>query len=102
MAKSEHVWDAHAIKAEVWRQGTTLTAIALKAGLYKSACRQGLMGTSRAGAEAIAAALNIPFRTLFPNSYNSGRHNEGKTSSNERCAKAQKTSGNPDTTTRAA
>ncbi|RWC58885.1 helix-turn-helix domain-containing protein [Mesorhizobium sp.] len=74
------VWDRHAINAEIRRRGMTLTGIALDAGLYASACRQGIIGMSRPGAEAIATALGIPFRELFPNSYSRGRHDEGKIS----------------------
>jgi lambda repressor-like predicted transcriptional regulator len=70
------VWDRHAINAEIRRRGMTLTGIAKDAGLYDSACRQGIIGTSRPGAEAIAAALNIPFRELFPTLYTRGRHDE--------------------------
>src|SRR3954463_5423322 len=70
------VWDRHAINAELRRRGMTLTGIAKDAGLYSSACRQGIIGLSRPGAEAIAAALNIPFRTLFPALYTRGRHDE--------------------------
>jgi len=77
--KATTVWDRHAIKAEIGRRGMTLTGIALDAGLGESACRQGILGTNRTGAEAIAAALGIPFRELFPDSYSRGRHNEGKT-----------------------
>ncbi|CDX20292.1 conserved hypothetical protein [Mesorhizobium sp. ORS 3359] len=75
------VWDRHAINAEIRRRGMTLTGIALDAGLYENACRQGLIGGSRPGAEAIAQALNIPFRVLFPTLYTRGRHNEVETTS---------------------
>lgn len=75
-------WDRHAINAEVRRRGMTLTGIAIDAGLYESACRQGVLGNSRAGAEAIAKALGLPFRELFPDSYTRGRHNEAKTNRN--------------------
>lgn len=78
-------WDRPAIVAAVHRRKMTLTGIAIDAGLYPSACRQGLLGKSRPGAEAIATALGIPFRTLFPDSYSRGRHGEGKTTSNDRC-----------------
>lgn len=74
-------WDRHAINAEIRRRGMTLTGIAIDAGLYAGACRQGIIGLSRPGAEAIAAALDIPFRTLFPTLYTRGRHNEGETTS---------------------
>ena len=79
------VWDRHAINAEVRRRGMTLTGIALSKGMYPSACRQGLMGLSRPGAEAIAEALDVPFRELFPTAYTRGRHDEEKTTSNDRC-----------------
>ncbi len=62
-------WDSHAIKAELARRGYTLTGLALDNGLYASACRQGLMGGSRAGAELIAKVLKVPFRELFPDQY---------------------------------
>ncbi|RUW38753.1 hypothetical protein EOA37_23080 [Mesorhizobium sp. M2A.F.Ca.ET.015.02.1.1] len=75
------VWDRHAISAEIRRRGMTLTGIAKDAGLYASACRQGLFGLSRPGAQAIADALDIPFRTLFPDQYPRGRHNEVETTS---------------------
>lgn len=78
------VWDRHAILAEVRRRGMTLTGIALDAGMYASACRQGLLGLSRPGAEAIAQALDIPFRELFPTAYTRGRHDELRANSNER------------------
>lgn len=78
-------WDRHEILAEIRRRGMTLTGIARDAGLYDSACRAGMIGASRPGAEAIAAALGIPFRELFPDSYTRGRHDEGKTTSNSSC-----------------
>lgn len=78
-------WDRPAIVAEVHRRKMTLTGIATDRGLYTSACRQGLLGKSRPGAEAIADALGIPFRTLFPDSYSRGRHGEVETTSNDRC-----------------
>ena len=83
-------WDRHAILAEVKRQGMNLTGIALDAGLYASACRQGLMGKSRPGAEASASAIGIPFRELVHDAYLRGRHSEGKTNSNDRCKSSQK------------
>ena len=80
MTTAPQVWDRHSIKAEVERRGLSLTGIAIDAGLYESACRQGIAGGSRSGAQAIADALGIPFRTLFPTQYRRGRHNEGKPS----------------------
>ena len=78
------VWDRHAINAEVRRRGMTLTGIALDAGLSESAARQGIIGYNRRGAQAIADALDIPFRVLFPDSYTRGRHSEGNTTLNVR------------------
>ncbi len=77
-------WDRHAIRAEVHRRGLTLTGIAKKAGLADSSCRQGLLGISRPGAQAIADALGIPFRTLFPDQYSRGRESETETDLNGR------------------
>jgi Ner family transcriptional regulator len=76
MSKTTQKWDRHSINAEVRRQGMTLTGIALDAGLSEAACRQGMLGSNRKGAEAIAAAINVPFRELFPDSYTRGRHAE--------------------------
>lgn len=73
MAKPRVVWDRPAIIAELHRRGLTLTGIAKDAGLYPSACRQGIGGQSRTGAEAIAAALDVPFNDLFPTMYLRGR-----------------------------
>lgn len=67
-------WDRAGIIAEVHRRGMTLTGIAADAGLYASACRQGIGGGSKAGAKAIADALGIAFEELFPDSYLRGRH----------------------------
>lgn len=73
MAKKTVVWDRPAIIAELHRRGLTLTGIAKDAGLYESACRQGIGGQSRAGAQAIAVALGVPFEELFPHMYLRGR-----------------------------
>lgn len=81
MTKTEPVvWDRHAIKAEVERRHLTLTGIAKAAGLSESACRQGLNGSNSSGAKAIARALGIPFRVLFPTGYQRVRDDEGETS----------------------
>lgn len=66
-------WDQFAIKAEVQRNGFTLVGIARDAKIHEGACRQGLIGNSYAGAKAIADALGIPFRELFPSSYSQAR-----------------------------
>lgn len=59
-------WDRHSIKAEVERRGMSLSGIARDAGLNPNACSLALMGLNRKGANAVAAALGIPFDTLFP------------------------------------
>jgi Ner family transcriptional regulator len=90
MTKTEPVvWDRHAIKAEIGRRGLTMEAIAELAGIKGSQVRHGLLGSNRTGAKAIASALGIPFRTLFPNLYLNGRANEIKTSRNPRHAASQ-------------
>ena len=87
-------WDRRAIKDELLRQNKTLTGIARDNGLYDSACRQGIIGASRKGAEALAEALGVPFREMFPDSYTLGRHDHGDTSSkksgNTRAKKSSK------------
>jgi len=74
-------WDRRAIHNELLRQNKTLTGIARDKGLYDSACRQGIIGASRKGAEAIAEALGVPFREMFPDSYTLGRHDGDDTNS---------------------
>lgn len=64
--KPSAVWDRHSIKTEIHRRGMSLSGIARDAGLTENACRHALMGLNRKGADAIAAALGIPFDTLFP------------------------------------
>lgn len=79
MTKKEPVvWDRHAIKAAIGRKGLTMEAIAEKAGLESWRIRQGLRGNSKIGAMAIAKALEVPFRTLFPDSYLRGSTNRSQ------------------------
>lgn len=82
MAKKTIVWDRPAIIAELHRRGLTLTGVAKDAGLYESACRQGIGGQSRAGAQAIADALGVPFEQLFPHMYLRGRAHAGQPNRN--------------------
>ncbi|WP_440411073.1 helix-turn-helix domain-containing protein [Neorhizobium petrolearium] len=89
-------WDRAAIKAELLRQNKTLTGIARDAGLYDSACRAGIIGASRPGAEAIAKALGVPFREMFPDAYTLGRHDSGETNSNQKRNASQKRSRSTD------
>ncbi|NKC04251.1 transcriptional regulator [Ochrobactrum haematophilum] len=69
------------MKEELLRQNKTLTGIARDAGMYPAACRQGIIGASRPGAEAIATALGVPFREMFPDMFTRGRHDGSDTSS---------------------
>lgn len=62
-------WDLHDIKAAIGKKGLTQTMIAQQAGLEPSVVRHGLRGNNRRGAEAIAKAIGVPFRELFPDSY---------------------------------
>lgn len=66
---TNEAWDRFRIKAEVHRQGKTLTEIALEAGLSESACRMALTGGSRKGALALSDFLNVPLPQLFPGLY---------------------------------
>ncbi|MGE6739743.1 helix-turn-helix domain-containing protein [Allorhizobium pseudoryzae] len=90
-------WDRAAIKAELLRQNKTLTGIARDAGLYDSACRAGIIGASRPGAEAIAAALGVPFREMFPDAYTLGRHDGAETTSKGKGKASQKRDASADT-----
>ncbi|MBK1625227.1 helix-turn-helix domain-containing protein [Afifella marina] len=78
MAKPKQQWDRFTIKAEVQRRGYTLTQVAQEAGLSESACRVALYGTSRAGAEALSAFLDVPVGDLFPGLYLRARSNRRK------------------------
>lgn len=80
MTAQDKTWDRHSIKAEVERRGMNLTGIAKDAGLYESACRQGLFGVSKPGARAIADALGIPFEVLFAGLYKRGHNSEANVS----------------------
>ncbi|MFG1409475.1 helix-turn-helix domain-containing protein [Xanthobacter sp. VTT E-85241] len=70
MTKSSPVvWDRHAIKAEVHRRGTTLTAIAVNAGIEESACRSALLRRSHAGEKALADFLGVQPQIIWPERY---------------------------------
>lgn len=69
MSRTDELWDRFRIKAEVHRQGKTLTEIALEAGLAESACRMALTGGSRKGALALSDFLGVPMHILFPGLY---------------------------------
>lgn len=96
-------WDRTSIKRELLRQNKTLTGIARDAGLYESACRQGIIGASRPGAEALAKALGVPFRDMFPEDmYTRGRHDSSNSSSKIRCNGRAKSLSDADSTQTAA
>ena len=63
------MWDRHAIKAEVHRRETTLTAIALAAGLDPSACRSALVRRHIAGEQALADFLGVRPEKIWPDRY---------------------------------
>ncbi len=70
MARTAPVrWDKHAITAEVRRRGSTLTEIAIKAGLHPSACRTAVVRRHIAGERAIADFLGVAPEVLWPKRY---------------------------------
>jgi Ner family transcriptional regulator len=69
MTQTKQAWNLHLIKAAIGMAGLTQTQIAIDAGLEPSVVRHGLRGNNRKGAEAIAKAIGVPFRELFPDSY---------------------------------
>ena len=73
MAKAKPVWDRPAIIAEIHRREQTLTGLARDAGVYETACRLGISGRSRIGAQIIADFLGVAFEELFPGMYPRGR-----------------------------
>lgn len=62
-------WDRHSIKAEVARRGSTLTRVALEAGLEESACRRALIRRFYRGEVALANFLGVPLIELWPERY---------------------------------
>lgn len=67
--KERVVWNLHLIKAAIGIAGLTQTKIAEDAGLEAWQVRHGLRGNNLQGARAIAKAIGVPFRELFPSSY---------------------------------
>lgn len=63
------LWNLHLIKAAIGMAGLTQAKIAKKAGLEAWQVRHGLRGNNLQGAKAIAKAIDVPFRELFPSSY---------------------------------
>ncbi|WP_024278030.1 helix-turn-helix domain-containing protein [Xanthobacter sp. 126] len=62
-------WDKHEIKAEVARRGSTLTGIAMVAGLEPSACRVALCRRNIQGEQALADFLGVDLAVLWPQRY---------------------------------
>lgn len=102
MTKPTGGWDRPAIIAELHRRGLTLTGLAIDAGLYPAACRQGIIGTSRKGAQVIADALDVPFNDLFPTLYLRGRAHRDAANRNDSRDGSAKRSPSADTTRGAA
>jgi len=62
-------WDWFSIKAELHRQGMTLTKLAELNNLDPSACRCAGSRTHRKAEAAIADFLGVPVEKLFPDRY---------------------------------
>lgn len=92
MSRTEEAWDRFRIKAEVHRRGSTLTEIALAAGIAESSCRMALTGGSRKGALALSKFLKVPMHVLFPGLYLRARSTRPETTSNQGKESRQKRS----------
>lgn len=62
-------WDKHAIKAELHRQGMTLTALATREGINPKSFRGVWARTHRKAEAALAKFLSVPVEDLFPDRY---------------------------------
>lgn len=69
MSAPARKWDTHEIKAQLNRQGWTLTRLALENGLPENACRRALNSSNLAGALVIAKTLGVTVQELFPGRY---------------------------------
>lgn len=69
MTETKQAWNLHLIKAAIGLAGLTQAKIAKQAGLQAWQVRHGLRGNNILGAKAIAKAIDVPFRELFPHSY---------------------------------
>ncbi|MEP1931955.1 MAG: helix-turn-helix domain-containing protein [Roseibium sp.] len=73
MAKPKQVpiggWDQHSIKAEVHRQGMTLSQLAKSAGITANSFSHVWTRTVSRAEEAISAFLETPKENLFPDRY---------------------------------
>lgn len=73
MAKPKHIppdgWDAHAIKAELHRQGMTLTKLAEWAGITLASFSHVWKRPVTKAETAISEFLELPAKDLFPDRY---------------------------------
>jgi len=61
--------DRPGIVAELRRRGLTMAALDRQHGFASGTCRQGLLGQSRKGSQAIAEALGRTVKELWPDCY---------------------------------
>lgn len=66
---SKTKWDRHSIKAELHRQGMTLTRLAEMNDLNPNRFRTVWNSTHRKAEAAIAVFLKVPVEELFPDRY---------------------------------
>ncbi len=66
---TKKIWDQHAIKAEMHRQGMTLTRLAEIERLNPKTFRSVWARTNRKAEAAIAKFLKVPVEELFPTRY---------------------------------
>lgn len=90
------VWDRFAIKAEVARRGSSLTRVALDAGLEPSACRKALIRRCHTGELALSRFLGVALIELWPQRYRGTTSKAGSTAPRGRGASPNRTP-NPDT-----
>jgi Ner family transcriptional regulator len=62
-------WDQHSIKAELHRQGMTLSKLAQSVGLTVNSFSHVWKRPVTKAEEALSTFLDIPLKELFPNRY---------------------------------
>ncbi|WP_029004809.1 helix-turn-helix domain-containing protein [Azorhizobium doebereinerae] len=74
-------WHPEDIKAAIRKKGLTLSAVSRGAGLIDDACRHACSRPHYFGELAIAAALNIPARQIWPSRFDAkgGRKHQHRT-----------------------
>lgn len=90
MTKTKQAWNLHLIKAAIGMAGLTQAKIAANAGLEAWQVRHGLRGNNLQGAKAIAKAIGVPFRELFPDSYLRGEVKPTRKPADSTSAKRQR------------